>query len=265
MWEVVYVDVGNARNGSYKMWYRKPKVFSCLELVRTGDIDPKDAREAFKLWGVDDDEMVEKTLNFVAKLAEHQVGKKKTNETNETDNPELGMMMLLLKGLGLQIPPHNESSTEDIEQILAKMFPDGMWNTTTMGEDTPDEKLEFHEILAVFEGNEPETSGATMEEEDIKGTAEAIEMLFHYDPAAAAKLFAALLQAFETSKNPESKLPNSSKGTGFIPENGTILNAGQGEEKEDRVIVPDTELRKLKGKSKQSSNRMRMKLTKKSH
>ena len=239
------------------MWYRKPKVFSCLEFVRTGDIDPKDAREAFKLWGVDDDEMIEKTLNFVAKLAEHQVGKKKTNETNETDNPELGMMMSLLKGLGLQIPPHNESSTEDIEQILTKMFPDGMWNTTTMGEDTPDEKLEFHEILAVFDGNETETSGATMDEEDIKGAAEAIEMLFHYDPAAAAELLAPLLQAFEASKNPESKLRNSSEGTESMPKNDTILNAAQGgEERGDWIIVDDAGVDEVEATSR--SNRKRM-------
>jgi hypothetical protein len=226
MWEVVYTDVGNVRKGSYKMWYRKPKVFSCLELVRTGDIDPKDAREAFKLWEVDDDEMIEKTLNFVAKLAEHQVGKKKTKETNETDNPELGMIMLLLKGLGLQIPPHNESPTENTEQILEKMFPDEMWKTTTE-EDTADEKLEFHEILAVSEGNETENLGAT--EEDIKGAAEAIEMLFHYDPAAAAELFAPLLQAFEALKN----LPNSPEGAEFMPINSTILNAAQGGEEEE--------------------------------
>ena len=104
------------------MWYRKPKVSSCLELVRTGEIDPKDAREAFKLWGVDDYEIIEKTLNFVAKLAEPRVGKKKSDDINETDNPELGMIMSLLKGLGLQIPPRNESSTEDIEPAAAAEF-----------------------------------------------------------------------------------------------------------------------------------------------
>src|SRR5208282_2115820 len=126
-----------------------------------------------------------------------------------------------------------------IEQILATMFPDGMWNTTTMGEDTPDEKLEFHEILAVLEGNETENSGATMDEEDIKGAAEAIEMLFHYDPAAAAELLAPLLQAFEASKNPESKLRNSS---GFMPKHSTIVNAVQGEEEDwDATGVDEVE------------------------
>ena len=149
-------------NRDAKVFFKKSsiKVSSCLELVRTGKIDPKDAREAFKLWGVDDDEMIEKTLNFIAKLAEHQVGKKKSNDSNETDNPELCIIMSLLKGLGLQIPHPNESSTEDIEQILTKMFTDGIENPTTMiGEDTHDEKLEFHELLALFEGNETEMSG----------------------------------------------------------------------------------------------------------
>jgi len=212
------------------MWYRKPKVSSCLELVRTGEIDPKDAREAFKLWGVDDYEIIEKTLNFVAKLAEPRVGKKKSDDINETDNPELGMIMSLLKGLGLQIPPRNESSTEDIEQIPANMFPDGIENTAkTIAEETPDEKLEFHELLALFEGNETGMLGAMMDEEDIKGAAEAIEMLWYYDPAAAAEFLAPLLQAFEESINPQTKFRNSSaEGTGFVPRNSTILNAAQG-------------------------------------
>lgn len=206
LWEVVYVDIGSVRG--YKIWVRKPKVSTCFELVRNGELEVEDAREAVKMWGLEDDKMVQKRLNFVGRLAAHEKRRNQidTTTSDENDDPEISIMMSLLKGLELQILPgasvgSNATSNENIERILQSLFRKGMNAGDTAGDEQG--PINFEEILDLLERNE--TEPISMDKLDIKNTADAIELLYLNDPVAAAKLLAPLLEAVENVKQYRSR------------------------------------------------------------
>ena len=211
MWEIVHVDVGNGRKPSYQIWYRKPKVSGCLHLVRNGKLDPQHAREAFKVWGLENDEALENALMFVSLLAEYQIAKQ--DQTDKPDNLELRMMISLLKGLGLQVPPSKGNIFSDVELLLCS---DGARNFTDVQAKT--DEIELDQVLAGLEGKEKD---ALAEEEDgeegviIDGIAEVLQMLLQYDQEAAAAFLGPILGTFEVGKPRKNHaVRNSTTGEG---------------------------------------------------
>jgi len=167
-------------------------VSSCLELVRSGDLNISDAKVSFSLWGLQNDEAVDRKLVLLKAMTEKEdevvtptptrspYGVMHTpvpDETDEFDLGDLGVLMSIIKGLGLQLPADDNDTVtvaandKKIEEIFAK--PD-------MTED---------QILGLFSGFLKNGGGDDEGGENMRE----IEWLLENDPAAAVELLKPLL------------------------------------------------------------------------
>lgn len=165
---------------------------SCLELVRSGDLNISDAKVSFSLWGLQNDEAVDRKLVLLKAMTEKEdevvtptptrspYGVMHTpvpDETDEFDLGDLGVLMSIIKGLGLQLPADDNDTVtvaandKKIEEIFAK--PD-------MTED---------QILGLFSGFLKNGGGDDEGGENMRE----IEWLLENDPAAAVELLKPLL------------------------------------------------------------------------
>jgi hypothetical protein len=178
-------------------------VTSCLELVRNGDLNISDAQDSFRLWGHRNDESLSRKLVLLKAMTEKEdeeppfvtptptrspYGVMHTPlpdaEKDEFDLGDLGVLMSIIKGLGLQLP------TDDNDTVTAEA------NEKKINEILKPEMTE-EQILGLFSGflnsdgagGEGSADGENMRE---------IEWLLENDPAAAAELLAPLLAGGET-------------------------------------------------------------------
>lgn len=176
---------------------------SCLELVRNGDLNISDAQDSFRLWGHRNDESLSRKLVLLKAMTEKEdeeppvVAPTPTRspygvmhtplpdaEKDEFDLGDLGVLMSIIKGLGLQLP------TDDNDTVTAEA------NEKKINEILKPEMTE-EQILGLFSGflnsdgagGEGSADGENMRE---------IEWLLENDPAAAAELLAPLLAGGET-------------------------------------------------------------------
>jgi hypothetical protein len=209
-WDLEYIEVDGERKGH--IWNRKPKVSVCLELVRTGDLDIQGARDTFDAWGLVDDELVEKTLTFVGRLA---------NASREEQDRELAIS--LMKELRLNFPEEEFNTTFDwdkFEEIMWNFVPE---NVTEQIED--DDRLGLEELLKLI--TLFNRSKELQMNDDVKDMLEAIELFFRYDPAAAVEILAPLLEAIRDSNQTQNALHGSSETDSVRLENSSLLNAEQ--------------------------------------
>jgi len=166
-------------------------VSSCLELVRSGDLNISDARDSFSLWGLQNDEAVDRKLVLLKAMTEKEdeviptptrspYGVMHTplpDEKDEFDLGDLGVLMSIIKGLGLQLPVDDndtvtvEANDKKIEEILAK----------------PD--MTEEQILGLFSGFLKNGGGDDEGGENMRE----IGWLLENDPAAAIELLKPLL------------------------------------------------------------------------
>jgi hypothetical protein len=188
---------------------QRPKVLSCLELVRDGKLNVTDAFETMKELGLNDvDGVVDQAQSEEMPEGLLNVGQLQDNEM------DLGMMLRLLGGLGLQIPPDQEGDGTtpglgmgELGGMLKMLAPvegsvEGSVEEDSVNNDIPEaEKLTFEEILAVMEAYEKgeNNESGEKEEETAEDGSNTMEWIYQHDPEAANGELAPFLKAMKAS------------------------------------------------------------------
>jgi len=177
-------------------------VTSCLELVRSGDLNISDAEASFALWGHQNDESLSRKLSLLRAMEKEDEETPVASvtptpsrspygvihtplpeaEKDEFDLGDLGILMSLIKGLGLQLP------TDDNDTVTTEA------NDKKITEFLKPDMTE-EELLGMFSGflNGGAGDGEGAEGENMRE----IEWLLENDPAAAAELLVPLLAGGE--------------------------------------------------------------------
>ena len=167
---------------------------SCLELVRSGDLNISDAKDSFSLWGLQNDQAVDRKLVLLKAMTDKEDEEVKPtptrspygvmhtplpDEKDEFDLGDLGVLMSIIKGLGLQLPADDNDNVTVVanDKKIDEIF------------DKPD--MTEEQILGLFSGFLKAGEG----EEGEKGeNMREIEWLLENDPAAAVELLKPLLE-----------------------------------------------------------------------
>ena len=159
---------------------------SCLELVSSGHLTVSDARDSFQAWGIHEDESANEQMTLLNAMTEKEEASAMPSRSpygvmhtplpdgkDQFDFGDLGVLMSIIKGLGLQLP----SDDNDTAALAA--------NEKKMDEVLKPDLTE-DQILALF-------SGIFKGGDELGESTEEIERLLENDPLAAAKLLAPLL------------------------------------------------------------------------
>ena len=204
---------------------------SCLELVRSGELNITDAKDSFSLWGLQNDEAVDRKLVLLKAMTDKEDEQVKPtptrspygvmhtplpDEKDEFDLGDLGVLMSIIKGLGLQLPADDNDTVtvgandKKVEEIF----------------DKPD--MTEEQILGLFSGFLKAGEGEGEKGENMRE----IEWLLENDPAAAVELLKPLMaggdqELQEYLKNVTDVTTEDVDGGGG--KNGTVLTVVEDE------------------------------------